>query len=128
MCSVDDGSYRFMAPEVYTHKEYNETVDVYSFSMIFFYLLIGRPPWPALPGLEAVRKAALEGDRPTIPRDIDLRLQALLKECWDDNPKVRPPFSKITSILSAYNKDVFKTDTNAVASAEVDSGCQCSIL
>lgn len=124
----ETGSYRFMAPEVYRHEEYNETVDVYSFSMIFFYLLIGRPPWPMLPGLEAVRKAALEGDRPNIPRDIDVRLQALLKETWDDNPKVRPRFSTITRTLSAYNKDVFKTDTNAVASADLDSGCKCIIL
>ena len=122
------GSRRFMAPEVYRHEEYNETVDVYSFSMIFFYLLIGRPPWPALPGLEAVRKAALEGDRPNIPRDVDVRLQALLKETWDDNPSVRPAFSKISSSLSAYNKDVYKTDTNAVASAEADSKCRCIIM
>lgn len=125
----ETGSYRFMAPEVYRHEEYNETVDVYSFSMIFFYLLIGRPPWAALPGLEAVRKAALEGDRPNIPRDIDIRLQDLLKECWDDNNKNRPPFLKISKTLSAYNKDVFKTDTNAVASAQVDEAkCNCIIL
>ena len=26
--------------------------------VIFFYLLVGRPPWPTLPGFEAVRKAA----------------------------------------------------------------------
>lgn len=90
--------------------------------------LIGRPPWPSLPGLEAVRKAALEGDRPNIPRDVDGRLQVLLKETWDDNPKLRPPFIKISRTLSAYNKDVFKTDTNAVASAEADSKCQCIIL
>lgn len=126
----ETGSYRFMAPEVYRHEEYNETVDVYSFAMIFFYLLIGRPPWPALPGLEAVRKAALEGDRPNIPRDVDVRLQDLLKECWHDNNKTRPPFHRITKTLSAYNKDVFKTDTNAVASATADvgSGCSCQIL
>uniref|UniRef100_A0A7S3L3V8 Protein kinase domain-containing protein n=1 Tax=Amphora coffeiformis TaxID=265554 RepID=A0A7S3L3V8_9STRA len=124
----ETGSYRFMAPEVYRHEEYDETVDVYSFAMIFFYLLIGRPPWPALPGLEAVRKAALEGDRPNIPRDVDVRLQSLLKETWDDNPKVRPPFSKISKALAAYNKDVYKTDTNTIASAEADAGCKCNIL
>ena len=124
----ETGSYRFMAPEVYRHEEYDETVDVYSFAMIFFYLLIGRPPWPTLPGLEAVRKAALEGDRPNIPRDVDVRLQALLKDTWDDNRKVRPPFSKISVTLSTYNKDVYKMDTNAIASAEADAGCQCRIL
>jgi serine/threonine protein kinase len=37
-----------MAPEVFRHETYNETVDVYSYGMIFFYLLDGRPPWPSL--------------------------------------------------------------------------------
>jgi serine/threonine protein kinase len=124
----ETGSYRFMAPEVYRHEEYDETVDVYSFSMIFFYLLIGRPPWPNLPGLEAVRKAALEGDRPNIPRDVDARLQSLLKDTWDDNPKMRPSFSQISRRLSAYSKDVFKSDTNTIASIETNSKCQCNIL
>jgi serine/threonine protein kinase len=63
-------SYRFMAPEVFRHKVYNETVDTYSYGMIFFYLLVGRPPWPNLAGLDAVRKASDMGDRPNIPRDI----------------------------------------------------------
>jgi serine/threonine protein kinase len=123
----ETGSYRFMAPEVYRHEDYNETVDVYSFAMIFFYLLIGRPPWPTLPGLEAVSKAALEGDRPNIPRDVDGRLQALLKECWDDNRRARPSFSRIISTLAVYQKDVYKTDTNDVASLSTETGCGCTI-
>jgi serine/threonine protein kinase len=124
-----------MAPEVYRHEDYNETVDIYSYAMILFYLLVGRPPWPTLPGLEAVRKASTEGDRPNIPRDMDIRMQNLLKECWDDNASVRPSFDKILDALNFYSSNVFHTDTNMVSVADqppkadlVDNGCDCVIL
>jgi hypothetical protein len=72
--------------------------------MIFFYLLDGRPPWPTLNGLEAVRRAAEEGDRPIIPRNWDQRLQAILQECWDENKSARPPFKRILDILDSYSR------------------------
>ena len=118
-----------MAPEVYRHEDYDETVDVYSYAMILFYLFVGRPPWAHLSGLDAVRRAAEEGDRPNIPRDLDARLASLMKECWDDNPKARPPFSRIITELSAYSKQSFHVDTNDVITMnESGSRCHCVIL
>ena len=128
----ETGSYRFMAPEVYRRIYYTETVDIYSYAMILFYLLTGRPPWPTLPGTEAVRRAAEMGDRPNIPRDLDARLQTLVKECWDDNPSVRPPFTEITKRLTAYSQDVFNEREDsvvAIPSSDVDTECEnCVIL
>lgn len=121
----ETGSYRFMAPEVFLHQDYNETVDIYSYAMILFYLLTGRPPWPQLPGMEAVKKAAKEGDRPNIPRELDARLQSLMKECWDENSSLRPPFTTITKILAAYSKDVFHEDENDVSVAPQGNGIDC---
>jgi serine/threonine protein kinase len=125
-----------MAPEVYRHEDYNETVDIYSFSMILFYLFVGRPPWPHLPGDEAVRKASEEGDRPTLPRDMDQRLVTLLKECWDDNASLRPPFAIILeNHLASYVRSVFHHDTNnVVVSAttfeddQQHGRCSCNIM
>jgi serine/threonine protein kinase len=128
----ETGSYRFMAPEVYRCVYYNETVDVYSYAMIFFYLVTGRPPWPTLPGMQAVKRAAEQGDRPNIPRDVDVRLQNLMKEGWDDNPSARPSFVDITKLLTAYSQDVFNEREDAIGSAppaEVDTDCEnCVIL
>lgn len=125
----ETGSYRFMAPEVFRHEEYNETVDTYSYGMIFFYLLVGRPPWPNLAGLDAVRKASDLGDRPTIPRDVDQRVQNLLKECWDENANLRPPFSRVIEVLAKYSKDAFHQDSNDVltTSGHNDTDCHCVI-
>jgi len=114
----ETGSYRFMAPEVYRHETYNETVDVYSYGMILFYLLDGRPPWPLLNGLVAVKKAALEADRPNIPRKWDARLSNLLQECWDENANVRPSFEKILPVLDDYMKSRFRIDADGPAAAQ----------
>jgi serine/threonine protein kinase len=115
-----------MAPEVFRHQDYNETVDIYSYAMILYYLLVGRPPWPQLPGMEAVKRATEEGDRPTIPREMDARLQSLMKECWDENPSLRPPFTTITKMLAAFSKDVFKENENDVSVAPpAEVACDC---
>lgn len=100
----ETGSYRFMAPEVYRYENYTETVDVYSYAMILYYLFSGKPPWPTLDGLEAVRRAAKEGDRPLIVRKWDQRLASLLVQCWDENMSLRPSFGKILVILSDYSR------------------------
>jgi len=114
MMTGETGSYRFMAPEVFRHEQYTETVDVYSFSMILYYLLDGKPPWPFLNGLVAVRKAANDGERPPIPRNWDHRLQSLLQECWSENPAARPPFRQILKVVNDYATDVFQQDSNSI--------------
>lgn len=35
------GSLRYMAPEVLRHAQYNETVDVYSYAMVLYYMVAG---------------------------------------------------------------------------------------
>ena len=77
----ETGSYRFLAPEVYWHEDYSETVDVYSYAMIQYNLMDGRPPWPNLNGAVAVKKAAVEGERPILPRGWDDRHSNLIQEC-----------------------------------------------
>jgi Protein tyrosine and serine/threonine kinase len=90
---------------------------------------MGVPPWAQLAGLDAVRQASEKGDRPLIPRDIDIRLQHLLQNCWDENRKTRPPFSKVLDTLSSYSKDVFKQDSmeNFDVHGAEPHGC-CSLM
>jgi len=119
----ETGSYRFMAPEVFRHEEYSETVDVYSYAMIFYYMLRGIPPWSGLSGVDAATKAAVDGEWPLIPRDVDDRLSTLLKRCWDENPKARPGFDGIIISLTMYSHDVYKTDTDNPDWESHDSKC-----
>jgi len=128
MMTGETGSYRFMAPEVFRHEEYTQTVDVYSYAMIFFYMLRSTPPWAGLSGLDAVTQAAIEGERPLIPRNVDERLSTLMKRCWDELISARPSFEEIITCLNIYSHDVFKTDDKQVQSASaIDSKCACVI-
>mmetsp|Transcript_7322 Transcript_7322/g.8055 ORF Transcript_7322/g.8055 Transcript_7322/m.8055 type:complete len:128 (-) Transcript_7322:243-626(-) len=123
--------YRFMAPEIFRHSCYNETVDVYSFGMILFFLLSGKPPWPNDNGIVAARKASDEGDRPTIPRSWDNPLQILLQNCWDENPSSRPSFHQILQILRQYTRTVFPLESEnflATSPIDQDKGCMCIIM
>lgn len=102
----ETGSYRFMAPEVFRHEEYDERVDVYSFAMIFYYLLSGLPPFGySTSGLKAAMRAAVQAERPVEDRSWDLQLTGLLKMCWDENRGRRPDFGTVLRILAEYSRE-----------------------
>ena len=133
----ETGSYRFMAPEVFRHEAYGRPVDVYSFSMILFYMLDGQSPWPELDGMRAVTVAATTGERPTVPRHWDSKLAELLIAAWDDNPKKRPSFAAVLEQLHAFHLAEFKCTfeeaqkrggaSSAAGAGGAASGC-CAVM
>ena len=108
------GSYRFMAPEVFRHEPYGRPVDVYSFAMILFYMLAAEPPWLELDGLRAVKLAATEKDRPPIPRWIDKQLAELIRNAWADDPVSRPSFTAVLEELNKFHVREFKRSFDEV--------------
>mmetsp|Transcript_9325 Transcript_9325/g.24345 ORF Transcript_9325/g.24345 Transcript_9325/m.24345 type:complete len:131 (+) Transcript_9325:766-1158(+) len=104
----ETGSYRFMAPEVFRHEPYGRPVDVYSCSMILYYMLAGYPPWPDTDGVVAVREAAVEMARPEVPRHWDKSLAMLLRDMWADEPRSRPSFAAVIELLEKVHLDLLK--------------------
>lgn len=90
-------------------------------------MLRGVAPWHGLSGVDAATKAAMDGERPVIPRDVDARLAILLKTCWDEDPKARPSFEDIVQSLAIYSHDVYQTDDREVALPKAESNCACVI-
>eukprot|EP00516_Mucochytrium_quahogii_P001350 CAMPEP_0203761766 /NCGR_PEP_ID=MMETSP0098-20131031/14788_1 /ASSEMBLY_ACC=CAM_ASM_000208 /TAXON_ID=96639 /ORGANISM=" , Strain NY0313808BC1" /LENGTH=542 /DNA_ID=CAMNT_0050655899 /DNA_START=421 /DNA_END=2049 /DNA_ORIENTATION=- len=104
----ETGSYRFMAPEVFKHEQYNEKVDVYSFALIVYWMQVGvRPFVHYTDPVAAVRAAALEGVRPTFGKKCDKHLVNLLQECWQQDGERRPAFSEVLSSLDAMQYSSF---------------------
>eukprot|EP00899_Mesostigma_viride_P001785 jgi/Mesvir1/11607/Mv00016-RA.1 len=60
----ETGSYRYMAPEVFKHKPYDKSVDVYSFAIILYEMVEGAPAYQYTPPAVAASAAALNGLRP----------------------------------------------------------------
>ena len=129
----ETGSYRFMAPEVFRHEAYGRPVDVYSFSMILFYMLDGQPPWPELDGMRAVTNASVVGERPAVPRHWDAKLADLLRASWDAEPRKRPSFEAVLEILNAFHLAEFKCTLEEMikkggaAGGGGDGGC-CAVM
>lgn len=112
----ETGSYRYMAPEVFKHKPYGRPVDVYSFSIILYYMLSSDIPWPGTDGLKAAQKAAFKNDRPGLPRHWDAKITRLLCASWDVDPALRPSFAAVLDELNEYHTFTFKQDySDAVA-------------
>ncbi|KAL6012374.1 hypothetical protein ACLOJK_002861 [Asimina triloba] len=109
MMTAETGTYRWMAPELYStvtlrrgdKKHYDHKVDVYSFAIVLWELLTNRMPFEGMSNLQAAYAAAFKKARPNLD-DIPKDLVALLESCWAEDPVSRPEFKQISSMLSDF--------------------------
>ncbi|WVZ08613.1 hypothetical protein V8G54_021959, partial [Vigna mungo] len=110
MMTAETGTYRWMAPELYStvtlrqgeKKHYNNKVDVYSFGVVLWELLTNRMPFEGMSNLQAAYAAAFKQERPSIPDDISPELAFVIQSCWVEDPNLRPSFSQIIRMLNAF--------------------------
>uniref|UniRef100_A0ACD5WLF3 Uncharacterized protein n=1 Tax=Avena sativa TaxID=4498 RepID=A0ACD5WLF3_AVESA len=93
--TAETGTYRWMAPEVINHKAYDHRADVFSFAIVLWELVTSKIPYENLTPLQAALSVR-QGFRLVIPKSVHPRLSKLIRQCWDENPQMRPVFSDIT--------------------------------
>eukprot|EP00638_Chattonella_subsalsa_P013624 CAMPEP_0117801318 /NCGR_PEP_ID=MMETSP0948-20121206/15007_1 /TAXON_ID=44440 /ORGANISM="Chattonella subsalsa, Strain CCMP2191" /LENGTH=157 /DNA_ID=CAMNT_0005633791 /DNA_START=651 /DNA_END=1121 /DNA_ORIENTATION=+ len=93
------GTLRYMAPEVGKCEAYNNTVDVYSFSIILWEMLNLKVAFRGM-SLSAFKKHVLEDDqRPRLRSEWPDPLRSLLSRCWLKDFSMRPSFHEILNEL-----------------------------
>ena len=86
---------------VQCNPSYDETVDLYSFGMVAFFLLVGWVPFRDIDGdVIAGRAAGAERLRPPTTSFVP-ELAQLLSRCWHEDPTVRPPADALVDELEA---------------------------
>jgi len=94
------GTIRYTAPEVVIHESYNQSVDVYSFSLICWEILTLEFPFDGLNLQTFAQVVVIEGMRPKCPSTWSKELSALLESGWSQNADNRPSFDAIVALLS----------------------------
>eukprot|EP00041_Stephanoeca_diplocostata_P032049 m.1015484 g.1015484 ORF g.1015484 m.1015484 type:complete len:1017 (-) comp24077_c0_seq14:2878-5928(-) len=103
------GTPLWMAPELMERgTRYGREIDVYSFGIIMWEIVVRQTPWEqdiAEEGVRfstALRQAVLDGQRPSLPMQTDFPKAyiELMKRSWSGAPMARPSFVDIAEELS----------------------------
>ncbi|GAV78707.1 Pkinase_Tyr domain-containing protein [Cephalotus follicularis] len=109
MMTAETGTYRWMAPELYStvtlrhgeKKHYNHKVDAYSFAIVLWELIHNKLPFEGMSNLQAAYAAAFKNVRPSA-EDVPVDLALIITSCWKEDPSARPDFSQIIQMLLHY--------------------------
>ncbi|RIB01858.1 kinase-like domain-containing protein [Gigaspora rosea] len=96
----------YVAPEVLTGRPYTKAFDIYSFGMIMWEVLYGKPAfYDETFGSELQSRIILHDLRPPILEDTESCYVDLMKLCWAKEPEKRPSSAKILETLKEWQND-----------------------
>ncbi|CAM8997458.1 unnamed protein product [Rhodiola kirilowii] len=106
MMTAETGTYRWMAPELYStvtlrqgeKKHYNHKVDAYSFAIVLWELIHNKLPFEGMSNLQAAYAAAFKNARPCCD-DLPEDLARIVTSCWEEDANSRPNFTQIIHML-----------------------------
>lgn len=94
------GSWRYMAPEVVRHQQYNEKVDIFALALIMYFISSGQQPFSHWGDPEIILKEYLKGEepRPNLS-DCHVKVQGIIQAAWHVNWVQRPSAQEILGEL-----------------------------
>jgi hypothetical protein len=87
----------YMAPELYDGR-YNSSVDVYSFGLMLYEILISSRLFNGRAKLKLLAELQ-KGISPGFPDGVDPSTSNLINRCWHKDPRKRPTFEEIYEVL-----------------------------
>lgn len=100
--TAETGTYRYMAPEVIRHQQYDHRCDVYSYGLLLWEVLHREIPFRSHSPLQAAYAVAMQHERPPLRLRKELaHFESVIVACWDAVPQRRPPMTEVADMLTA---------------------------
>lgn len=95
-----------MAPEVGLEQPYNLKADVYSWTMILWYMLALEPPFGLYTKSMIEERVFRKGYRPKIFHAWSSRIASVMNQSWATDHRERPTMKELTTVMRAELSDV----------------------
>lgn len=93
------GTFNYTAPEILAHIHYTRQVDVYSYAMVLWEMLLRKVPFGDMKQEDIYNHVVRNNWRLALPQDAPIGLVRLITQAWSKNPKDRPTFSQIVEMF-----------------------------
>lgn len=93
------GTLHYTAPEVLVHSRYGPKVDIFSYAIVLWEMLMKKVPYSEISPNEIFQHVVTREWRLPIPQDAPEGLKKLISHCWLKDPNDRPAFSEIVSLF-----------------------------
>jgi serine/threonine protein kinase len=104
------GSLRYMAPEIAREQPYNQSVDAYSFGILFWQICALQTPFAGFSERAHADKVVRLGQRPKPDRSWPASWMQLMATCWNQELKERPSFDVIVQELENRVRELNEED------------------
>ena len=112
------GTSHWMPPEIMKAKKYEESSDVYSYGMILWELITGDIPYYGMTPNQIIGLVADFGKIVEMPKEGNLALRNLIKNCLIYEPERRP---NLDHIIKYLDKVISKTKSNDILMQEIEN-------
>ena len=100
------GTVRYMAPEVALSRQYNQKVDTYSWSMLYWSCITLEKPYASMSRSVHRSNVCICGHRPALPGDLPDTIKHLLQNSWLHSINARFTMTEVCTLLKRIEKEL----------------------